>query len=53
MDGLCWRRSTGVDSTRSDEVVVVTGFRPDLSFLSEVRLDLDPVLQAPVARWRR
>ena len=30
-----------------DEVVVVTGFRPDLSFLSEVRLDLDPVLQSP------
>lgn len=29
-----------------DEVVVVTGFRPDLSFLSEVRLDLDPVLSA-------
>jgi thioredoxin reductase len=27
-----------------DEVVVVTGFRPDLSFLSEVRLDLDPAL---------
>lgn len=32
-----------------DEVVAVTGFRPDLSFLSEVRLDLDPVLQAPRA----
>lgn len=30
-----------------DEVVVVTGFRPDLSILAEVRLDLDPVLQAP------
>lgn len=30
-----------------DEVVVVTGFRPDLSWLSEVRLDLDPVLSAP------
>jgi len=29
------------------EVVVVTGFRPDLSWLSEIRLDLDPVLQAP------
>jgi hypothetical protein len=29
-----------------DEVVVVTGFRPDHSFLSEVRLDLDPVLSA-------
>ncbi len=32
-----------------DRVVVVTGFRPDLSMLSEVRLDLDPVLQAPTA----
>ena len=30
-----------------DEVVAVTGFRPDLSFLSEVRLDLDAALQAP------
>lgn len=32
-----------------DEIVAVTGFRPDLGFLSEVRLDLDPVLQAPSA----
>jgi thioredoxin reductase len=32
-----------------DEVVVLTGFRPDLSWLSEIRLDLDPVLQAPKA----
>ncbi|HTR92672.1 MAG TPA: NAD(P)-binding domain-containing protein [Trebonia sp.] len=31
----------------ADSVVVLTGFRPDLSFLSEMRLDLDPVLQAP------
>ena len=30
-----------------DEIVAVTGFRPDLDFLSEVRLDLDPVLQSP------
>jgi thioredoxin reductase len=30
-----------------DEVVVLTGFRPDLQMLSEIRLDLDPVLQAP------
>ena len=29
-----------------DEIIVVTGFRPDLSFLSEVRLDLDPVLSS-------
>jgi len=30
-----------------DEVIVVTGFRPDLGFLSEVRLDLDPALGSP------
>ncbi|GAB2679575.1 NAD(P)-binding domain-containing protein [Nocardia goodfellowii] len=32
-----------------DEVVVLTGFRPDLSWLSEVRLELDATLQAPTA----
>lgn len=32
-----------------DEVVALTGFRPDLSWLSELRLDLDATLQAPVA----
>ena len=32
----------------ADRVVVLTGFRPDLSFLSEMRLELDPILQAPV-----
>jgi thioredoxin reductase len=31
----------------ADNVVVLTGFRPDLSFLSELRLDLDPTLEAP------
>lgn len=30
-----------------EEVVVVTGYRPDLAVLGEVRLDLDPVLSAP------
>ncbi|MEV6406098.1 NAD(P)-binding domain-containing protein [Streptomyces bobili] len=30
-----------------DEVIVLTGLRPDLSFLSEVRLGLDERLQAP------
>lgn len=29
-----------------DEIIVLTGFRPDLSILSEVRLDLDAALQA-------
>nr|WSZ96723.1 NAD(P)-binding domain-containing protein [Streptomyces sp. NBC_00857] len=30
-----------------DEVIVLTGFRPDLSFVSELRLALDERLQAP------
>lgn len=30
-----------------DEVIVLTGFRPDLSFLDELRLRLDERLQAP------
>lgn len=34
---------------RTGHVTTVTGFRPDLSWLSEIRLDLDPVLQAPRA----
>ena len=37
----------GRELAPADLVVVLTGFRPDLSFLSEMRLDLDPVLQAP------
>ncbi|MGW6687257.1 FAD-dependent oxidoreductase [Streptomyces sp. NPDC054961] len=31
-----------------DEVIVLTGFRPDLTFLDELRLGLDERLQAPV-----
>ncbi|MCZ8546668.1 NAD(P)-binding domain-containing protein [Mesorhizobium qingshengii] len=32
-----------------DRIVVATGFRPDLSFLSEIRIALDPVVEAPPA----
>jgi thioredoxin reductase len=32
-----------------DELIVATGFRPDLSMLSEIRLRLDPAIEAPVA----
>lgn len=39
----------GQELDSADVVVVLTGFRPDLSFLSEMRVDLDPVLQAPRA----
>jgi thioredoxin reductase len=36
-------------SPRFDEIIVLTGLRPDLSYLDEVRLALDERLQAPVA----
>ncbi|AII03982.1 NAD(P)-binding domain-containing protein [Rhodococcus opacus] len=39
---------TGARIEDVDRVVALTGFRPDLSWLSEIRLGLDPVLQAPV-----
>ncbi|KYH00552.1 NAD(P)-binding domain-containing protein [Bradyrhizobium sp. DOA1] len=32
-----------------DELIVSTGFRPDFSFQSELRLRLDPAIEAPVA----
>lgn len=32
-----------------DELIVATGFRPDHGFLSELRLRLDPAIEAPVA----
>ena len=33
----------------ADELIVATGFRPDLSFLRELRLALDPALECPPA----
>ncbi|MDE5440836.1 NAD(P)-binding domain-containing protein [Bradyrhizobium sp. CSA207] len=42
--GACCGRSVIVD-----ELIVATGFRPDFSFLSELRLRLDPAIEAPVA----
>jgi pyridine nucleotide-disulfide oxidoreductase len=36
-------------SVLADELVIATGFRPDLSFLCEIRLRLDPAIEAPVA----
>lgn len=35
-------------SLTADRVLVLTGFRPDLTFLSEMRLELDPTLEAPI-----
>ena len=33
----------------ADELIVATGFRPDLTFLREIRLALDPALECPAA----
>jgi thioredoxin reductase len=33
----------------ADELIVATGFRPDLSFLRELRIALDPALECPLA----
>jgi hypothetical protein len=32
-----------------DEIIAATGFRPDWSILSEIRLDLDPAVESPRA----
>ncbi len=32
-----------------DEIIAATGLRPDLSFLTEVRLNLDPAVESPAA----
>lgn len=39
----------GARTVEVDEMVVATGFRPDLGVLREVRLDLDPALECPRA----
>jgi thioredoxin reductase len=36
-------------SIEADELIVATGFRPDLSFLRELRIALDPALECPPA----
>ena len=47
-DGAVLVAEDGRSLPAARQVVVLTGFRPDLSFLSEMRLDLDTTLQAPV-----
>lgn len=36
-------------TVRADRMIVATGFRPDLSFLREIRLGLDPAVEATPA----
>src|SRR5699024_7927349 len=37
----------GVRRLRVDVVIAATGFRPELQMLSELRLELDPAVEAP------
>ena len=37
------------DAIACDELIVATGYRPDLAMLGEIRLNLDPALEAPRA----
>ncbi|MFI5530187.1 FAD-dependent oxidoreductase [Kitasatospora sp. NPDC051853] len=48
-DKLTLVSEDGVRTEGLDEVIVLTGLRPDLSFLDELRLGLDERLQAPTA----
>jgi thioredoxin reductase len=41
--GCCGRHVT------VDELIVATGFRPDLDFVRELRIQLDPAIECPVA----
>jgi thioredoxin reductase len=43
------RQEARVTTVQADRVIVATGFRPDLSFLREVRLGLDPAVEATPA----
>lgn len=46
-DGATLVAADGREIAGAERVFVLTGYRPDLSFLSELRLDLDSRLQAP------
>ncbi|MFE2044948.1 NAD(P)-binding domain-containing protein [Streptomyces sp. NPDC059477] len=46
-DGLVLLSENGRRLAPVDEIIVLTGLRPDLSYLSELRLGLDERLQAP------
>jgi hypothetical protein len=43
------RRDGGEFELNVDRIVVAAGFRPDLSFLGELRVSLDPAVEAPHA----
>ncbi|MDQ6834083.1 MAG: NAD(P)-binding domain-containing protein [Chloroflexota bacterium] len=48
-DGIVVTSEAGEQLPVVDEIIATTGFRPDLSFLRELRLGLDPSLESPIA----
>lgn len=48
-DGIVVTNEDGERLSPVDEIIATTGFRPDLSFLRELRLGLDPSLESPTA----
>lgn len=48
-DGIVVEGEGGARLDAVDEIVVATGFRPDLSLLGELRLGLDPAVESPAA----
>ena len=44
--GIVLVSATGREAGPYDEIIAATGFRPDFSFLREVRLDLDPWVES-------
>ena len=48
VDGVKVVAEDGRELSPASRILVLTGFRPDLSFVSELRLELDPRLEAPV-----
>lgn len=51
VEGASLRIATGASaccrSIAADQLIVATGFRPDVSFLRELRLSLDPAVECP------
>ncbi|HSB62046.1 MAG TPA: hypothetical protein VLI67_10020, partial [Vicinamibacteria bacterium] len=47
--GVAVLDEAGVPLAEADEIVAVTGFRPDLALTRELRLDLEPTVEAPTA----
>jgi N-acetylglutamate synthase-like GNAT family acetyltransferase len=43
------RQDGRATTVRADRMIVATGFRPDLSFLREIRVELDPAVEATPA----